>query len=83
MVFDVGPGRGVVGPVPGQAHEGGLVEPKGAGLFQPFAVCVEEGGAGGGHGVVDRVPITGEPSATSLTVRPSATWPRASSGGSS
>jgi hypothetical protein len=60
MMLDVDNGRGVVGPVPGQAHEGGLVEPNGAGLVQPFAVRIEEGAAIGGHGVVDRVPVTGE-----------------------
>ena len=43
-----------------EPDEGGLVEPDGARLVQPFAVGLEQGPAVGGHGVVDRVPVTGE-----------------------
>ncbi len=40
--------------------EGGLVEADGAGLVQAFAIGLKEGLAIGDHGVVDRVPVTGQ-----------------------
>ena len=59
-------------------HEGGLVEPDGRRLVQPFAVGVEQGFAIGGHRVIDGVPVTGQlgrhlrdrPSAADLDRRP-------------
>ena len=60
VVLDIGHGGGVVGPVPRQAHEGGLVEADGGGLVQALAIGLEKGLAIGGHGVVDRVPVTGQ-----------------------
>ena len=61
MVLDVGDGRGVSGVRLGaEPHEGGLVEADGRGLVHPLAVGFEQGLAVGGHGVVDRVPVTGQ-----------------------
>jgi hypothetical protein len=61
VVLDVGH-RGRIGGVclGAQAHEGGLVEPDGRGPVHPLAIGLEQRLAVGAHGVVDRVPVTGE-----------------------
>jgi hypothetical protein len=41
VVLDIGHGRGVIGSVPSQAHEGGLIEADGGGLVQPLAIGLE------------------------------------------
>lgn len=61
MVLDVGDGRRIGAVRPGaEAHEGGLVETDGRGLVHPLAIGLEERLAIGAHGIVDRVPVTGE-----------------------
>jgi hypothetical protein len=61
VVLDVGHRGGVIGRHPRREfHERGLVEADGGGAVQPLAVGGEEGLAIGDHGVVDRVPVTGE-----------------------
>jgi len=61
VVLDVGHGGGEAGvAVSTGFHEGGLVEPDGGGLVQPLAVSRQQGGAIGGDGIVDRVPVTGQ-----------------------
>jgi hypothetical protein len=61
VILHVSDGRGEAGVLLfAEPDEAGLVEPDGARLVQPFAVGLEQGLAVGGHGVVDRVPVTGE-----------------------
>jgi len=61
VMFDVGHGGGVVlGDLRSELHECGLVQADGAGLVQPPAIGRQEGLSVGGHGIVDRVPVTGE-----------------------
>ena len=60
VVLDVGDGRGVVGAASRNVHEGGLVESDGSGLVQALSIGGQEGVSIGGHGIVDRVPVTGE-----------------------
>ncbi len=61
VMLDVGHRRGVGGVGPGaEAHEGGLVQSDGRRLVHPLAIRLEQGLAVGDHGVVDRVPVTGQ-----------------------
>jgi hypothetical protein len=61
VVLHIGHRRGVVGvDVLSELDEGGRVETDGARPVQPFAVRRQQGLAIGDHGVVDRVPVTGQ-----------------------
>lgn len=61
VVFHVGHRGGVVSVVLGrELDEGRLVEADGRGAVQALAIGLEQGLAIGDHGVVDRVPVTGQ-----------------------
>ena len=61
VVLHVGHRGGVVGVAPRrELDEGGLVEADGRGLVQALAIGRQQRLAIGGHGVVDRVPVTGQ-----------------------
>ncbi len=61
VVLDVGHGGGVVGVAAGRACTKEVSSrPMAVVLFKPLAIGLEQGLAIGGHGVVDRVPVTGQ-----------------------